>query len=361
MELSCGKLLSSFPVAYQMYGKLNSDKSNTILLCHALTGDQHAASEHPITHKEGWWNHLIGSGKILDTDQYCIICPNVIGSCMGSVGPNSINPDTEKHYNLDFPVITINDMVAAQKMLIDHLGIKQLMMVIGGSMGGMQALEWSVKYPEAVFSAAIIASGARHSAQNIAFHEIGRQAIMSDPDWHQGNYLEKNKRPVKGLSIARMTAHVTYLSEQALQRKFGRSLQDRTNVTYGFEADFQVESYLRYQGNSFVNRFDPNPYLYITKAMDYYDLISEYDGILANAFSGSQTDYCVISFSSDWLFPTSESKLIVHALNAAAANVSFIEVQTDKGHDAFLLKEPDFWDALQGFVKQVSRKRRIES
>ena len=276
---------------------------------------------------------------------------------MGSIGPKSIDPETKEPYNLSFPIITIRDMVEAQNMLIEYLGIEQLMAVIGGSMGGMLALEWSVKYPNKVFSSTIIASGARHSAQNIAFHEIGRQAIMSDPEWCDGNYINEDKLPIKGLSIARMTAHVTYLSEQALHRKFGRSLQDRKNINYGFEAEFQVESYLRHQGNSFVKRFDPNSYLYITRAMDYFDLISEYDGILANAFKGTNTNFCIISFSSDWLFPTSESKIIVHALNAVAANVSFIEVQTDKGHDAFLLEEPEFWDALRGFIGNISQKR----
>ena len=326
MVLDCGEEISSFPLAYKTYGKLNEDKSNAILVCHGLTGDQYLIGTHPVTGKAGWWEMVAGPGKILDTDKYFIISSNILGGCMGSYGPKSINPKTGKAFNLDFPVITIRDMVNAQKLLVEHFGIKQLFSVIGGSMGGMLSLEWSVSYPDMVYSCVVIAAAARHTAQNIAFHEIGRQAITIDSNWSEGNYLDKEKYPSKGLSVARMTAHVTYLSESGLHRKFGRDLQDRDKITYGFDADFQIESYLRYQGNSFVNRFDPNSYLYITRAMDYFDLIAAHDGVLAKAFSDIKTKFCVISFSSDWLFPTSESRYIVHALSAAAAKVSFVEV-----------------------------------
>ncbi|MEM7617188.1 MAG: homoserine O-acetyltransferase [Pseudomonadota bacterium] len=359
LNLSCGSQLNNFPLAYQTYGQLNEQKSNAILLCHALTGDQYAASVNPVTGRNGWWDHIIGPGKILDSDKYFIICPNILGGCMGSTGPKSLNPSTNDYYNLDFPFITIGDMVAAQNLLIQSLGIEKLFAVIGGSMGGMLALEWAAKYKDKVLSAMIIASGARHSAQNIALNEIGRQAIMSDPEWRNGNYLQYDTLPEKGLALARMTAHVTYLSEDALQRKFGRQLNNSNDFTYKFEADFQVENYLRYQANNFIKRFDPNSYLYISKAMDYFDLSADYDGILANAFKNTTTNFCVISFSSDWLFPTSESKYIVHALNASGAGVTSIEIQTDKGHDAFLLDEPEFFDAFAGFMHNISLKQDI--
>lgn len=359
LVLTCGAEISSFPIAYQTYGTLNADKSNAILVCHGLTGDQYLASRHPVTGKPGWWEKIVGPGNILDTDRYFIICSNVLGSCVGSFGPKYNNPTTGTPYNLEFPVITIGDMVNAQARLLDHLGIDEVFCVIGGSMGGMQVLEWAAKYPDRVFSAVPIAAAARHTAQNIAFHEIGRQAIMADPEWRKGNYLNEGTCPTKGLAVARMTAHVTYLSELALHRKFGRELQDRPTITYGFDADFQVESYLRYQGMTFVERFDANSYLYITRAMDYFDLGAEYDGHLSKAFADTRAHFCVISFSSDWLFPTSEVRNTVHALNAVGAPVSFVEVKTDKGHDAFLLDEPEFYATIDGFLKSVAQKRGI--
>ena len=359
LTLACGADISAFPLAYQTYGTLNADKSNAILVCHGLTGDQYMANDHPVTNKPGWWLSLTGPGNILDTDRYFIICSNVLGGCVGSFGPKDTNPNTGQPYNLDFPVITIGDMVNAQALLLDYLGIDELFCVMGGSMGGMQVLEWAAKYTDRVFSAAPIACAARHTAQNIAFHEIGRQTIMADPEWCDGSYLLEGRCPEKGLSIARMTAHVTYLSETALHRKFGRELQDRPTITYGFDADFQVESYLRYQGTAFVERFDANSYLYITRAMDYFDLAMEYDGILCKAFSGTRAYFCVVSFSSDWLFPTSEAKRVVHALNAVGARVSFVEIETDKGHDAFLLDEPEFSAAIGGFLAGVAEKRGI--
>ena len=302
---------------------------------------------------------MIGQGKPIDTDKYFIICPNVIGGCMGSTGPASINPATGLSYGLDFPVITIGDMVRAQRHLIDHLGIEQLLCVIGGSMGGMQALEWAANHGDRVFACIPIATAARHSSQNIAFHEVGRQAVMADPDWHGGRYIEEEKSPRKGLAVARMAAHITYLSDEVLHQKFGRNLQEREAITFGFDADFQVESYLRHQGFRFVDRFDANSYLYITRAMDYFDLFSEHDGILANAFKNTQTRFCVISFTSDWLFPTRESRQIVHALTANAANVSFVEIETDRGHDAFLLDEPELFATINGFLNAAAKQKNL--
>ncbi len=350
LVLQSGVTLSPVTLAYQTYGTLNADRSNCVLVCHALTGDQYVVGTHPLTGKQGWWDDLVGPGKVIDTDRFFVVCANVLGGCMGSTGPKEINPATGRPWGLKFPVITIRDMVQAQAKLLDYLGIQKLFCVMGGSMGGMQVLEWAVRYPERVFAAVPIAGSYRHSAQNIAFHEVGRQAIMADPDWSHGNYLEEQKIPKRGLAVARMAAHITYLSEAALHRKFGRRLQDRETLTYGFDADFQVESYLRHQGYTFVDRFDANSYLYITRAMDYFDLAQENDGVLANAFKGTRVRYCLMSFSSDWLFPTEESRAIVRALNAVAANVSFVEVESDKGHDAFLLDEPEFHQTLQGFI-----------
>ena len=357
LQLDAGIDLSPLQIAYNTYGELNADKTNAILVCHALTGDHYAASRSPVTGKPGWWSSIIGPGKPIDTNKYFVICSNVIGGCLGSTGPASINPETGEPYGLTLPVITIPDMVRAQAMLVERLGIDTLFAVIGGSMGGMQVLQWTVSYPEKVFAALPIATGARHSAQNIAFHEVGRQAVMADPDWQGGRYFAFGKRPVKGLAVARMTAHVTYLSEMALQRKFGRNLQDRDAFGFGFDADFQIESYLRHQGMTFVDRFDPNSYLYMTRAMDYFDIAADYGGSLAKAFKGAQTRFCLVSFSSDWLFPTEENRAVVHALNAAAASVSFVEIETDRGHDAFLLEEPNFFAAIEGFVSSAARAR----
>jgi homoserine O-acetyltransferase len=357
LAMSAGVDLSPFSVAYQTYGVLNAAKSNAILLCHALTGDQHVANIHPLTGKRGWWSALVGPGKPFDTDKFFIICSNVLGGCMGTTGPASLNPATGKPYALALPVITIADMVRAQAMLIERLGIETLFCVAGGSMGGMQVLQWAALYPEKVFSAMPIASAARHSAQNIAFHEVGRQAVMADPDWRGGRYHEQGVRPAKGLAVARMAAHVTYLSQEALQQKFGRKLQDREAKTFSFDADFQVENYLRYQGSTFVDRFDANSYLYVTRACDYFDLAQDYGGSLAAAFKNSTARFCVVSFTSDWLYTTAESRVIVHALNASGASVSFVEIETDKGHDAFLLDEPDFMATTRGFLHGAAKAR----
>ncbi len=351
MRLDCGLELAPFAIAYQTYGTLNRERSNAILVCHALTGDQYLAGPHPVTGKPGWWEAVVGPGLPLDTNRYFVLCVNVLGGCMGTTGPSDIDPATGRPYGLAFPVITVADMVRAQKLVIDHLGIERLFCVIGGSMGGMQVLQWAASHPAQVFAAVPIACAARHSAQNIAFHEVGRQAIMADPDWCGGDYAVQGKNPSRGLSVARMAAHITYLSEAALHRKFGRNLQNRARVTYGFDADFQVESYLRHQGSTFVDRFDANSYLYITRAMDYFDLAAEFGGQLVNAFRNTAVRFCLTSFTSDWLFPTHESKAIVQALNAVAANVSFVEIESDKGHDAFLLDEPEFHRTLSGFLQ----------
>ena len=357
LDLDSGGKLSLVQIAYQTYGTLNAARSNAILVCHALTGDQHVANEHPVTGKPGWWSLMIGPGRPIDTDLYFVVCSNVLGGCMGSTGPASINPKTGKPYALDLPVITVRDMVRAQAMLLDHLGIETLFAATGGSMGGMQVLQWAASFPDRLFAAIPIATGSRHSSQNIAFHEVGRQAILADPDWCGGNYLEAGKNPHKGLAVARMAAHITYMSDEALHRKFGRSLQDRDALTFGFDADFQIESYLRHQGMTFVDRFDANAYLYMTRAMDYFDLALDYDGQLAKAFAGCHTRFCCVSFTSDWLFPTAENRTIVHALNAAGANVSFVEVETDRGHDAFLLDEPELFTTVTGFLKAAARIR----
>jgi homoserine O-acetyltransferase/O-succinyltransferase len=356
VQLDSGSGFAPIEFAYETYGTLNADKSNAILICHALTGDQYVASQHPVTGKPGWWTRLIGDGKPVDPARHCIICINVLGSCMGSSGPASFDPSTDAPYAMDFPVITIADMVRAQAILLDHLGVETLACVIGGSMGGMQALTWASIFPDRVQSAIVIASTARHSAQNIAFHEVGRQAIMADPHWQAGAYYGAIDQPDAGLAVARMAAHITYLSEEGLTQKFGRQLQDRPDgtkgaKTFGFDADFQIESYLRYQGLSFVERFDANSYLYITRAMDYYDLAEAHGGSLPAAFKATKTRFCLISFDTDWLYPTIESKNIVRALNAAGAAASFVELSSPFGHDAFLLDAPEMNRIVDGFLK----------
>ncbi len=350
--LDGGAALSPVEVAWQSYGTLNDARDNAILICHALTGDQYVAGRHPVTGKPGWWERMVGPGKPIDTDRFYVICSNVIGSCMGSSGPASRDPASDTPWGMRFPVITIADMVRAQVALLDALGIARLHAVVGGSMGGMQALAWAAHHPERVGRALVIASAARHSAQNIAFHEVGRQAIMADPAWKGGDYYgARGGGPAKGLAVARMAAHITYLSEEGLTAKFGRRLQNRDAKTFGFDADFQVESYLRHQGLAFTDRFDANSYLYITRAMDYFDLAEPHGGKLATAFARSvATRFCLVSFTSDWLYPTSESRAIVHALNAAGAPTSFVELESGFGHDAFLLDVPALDRVIGGFV-----------
>ena len=353
LRLDCGAVLAPVEFAYETYGALDAEASNAILICHALTGDQYVASTHPVTGKQGWWTRMVGQGKPIDPDRHFIICINVLGSCMGSSGPASTDPVSGSPYGMAFPVITIADMVRAQAMLLDHLGITRLRAVVGGSMGGMQALSWPSLFPDRVESAIVVASTARHSAQNIAFHEVGRQAIMADPRWRGGDYYVLGDPPSAGLAVARMAAHITYLSEAGLTEKFGRRLQARDAKSFGFDADFQVESYLRHQGISFVERFDANSYLYITRAMDYFDLAEDHGGSLAAAFAKSKTRFCVVSFDTDWLYPTAESRNIVHALNAAGAQVSFVELSSPFGHDAFLLDVPELNRVVDGFLRAV--------
>ena len=362
LKLDCGKEINNFPIAYETYGELNSEKSNAILVFHALTGDQYVSGKNPITNKDGWWSYVVGENKPIDTNKFFVICANVIGGCMGSYGPSTINESTGNQIGTDFPIITINDMVNAQYELIKYLEIEKLFAVVGGSMGGMQVLQFVANFPDKAKLAIPIACTSSHSAQNIAFNELGRQAIMADSKWENGFYSNYKLNPDKGLAVARMAAHITYLSEKGLQEKFGRKLQDRDSLRYGFEADFQIESYLRYQGSVFVDRFDANSYLYITRAMDYFDLSKQYKGNLSDAFKETKTKFFVISFTSDWLYPTSENREIVIALNSIGADVGFVEIESDKGHDSFLLDVPSFLKTLGDYINstyKVINERRI--
>ena len=356
LKLDCGQTISNFPLAYETYGVLNEKKDNAILAFHALTGDQYASGKNPITNKEGWWSYALGPGKAIDTNKYFVICANVIGGCMGSYGPSNINPETNKPFGTNFPVITINDMVNAQYHLLEFFKIEKLFSVVGGSMGGMQVLQFVSNFPNKSVTAIPIACTASHSAQNIALNELGRQSIMADHNWSNGFYEENKKLPDKGLAVARMAAHITYLSKKGLQEKFGRKLQERDDLKFSFDADFQIESYLRYQGSVFVDRFDANSYLYITRAMDYFDLLKQFNGNLSKAFEKSKTKFFVISFTSDWLYPTPENREIVIALNAIGKDVGFAEITSDKGHDSFLLDVPDFLSTVKNFLNTSYNK-----
>jgi homoserine O-acetyltransferase len=351
MHLSSGAKLGPITLAYETYGRLNENRDNAILILHAFSGDAHVAGVHAESdEKPGWWEYMVGPGKGIDTEHYFVICINILGSCMGSTGPASTNPATGEPYALDFPMVTIGDMVRAQKVLLDHLGIAQLHAVIGGSVGGMQALEWAVRHPKLVKAAVLLATTTRHSALAIAFNEVARQAIMADPNWCQGRYYGKAK-PDMGLAVARMIGHVTYLSDEAMRLKFGRRLKDKTDFSFNFGADFQVESYLRYQGAKFVERFDANSLLFITKAADYFDLECEYgEGSLVNAFGRAQCRFLVVSFSSDWLYPTYQSRNMVQAMKKSGLDVSFCEVEAQWGHDAFLIPNPRLSKIMKGFL-----------
>jgi homoserine O-acetyltransferase len=356
LPLDSGQSLADLRVAYETYGVLDAARSNAVLVCHATTGDQHLASRHPITGKPGWWARMVGPGKPIDTDRFFVICANVLGGCMGTTGPGSAAADG-KPYAMRFPVITIRDMVRAQVALLDALGITRLHTAVGGSMGGMQALSLAANWPGRTERVLAIAATATMPAQNIAFQEVGRQAVMADPDWQGGDYYGTGKAPDAGLAVARMAAHITYLSEAGLTEKFGRRLQQRPDgrpgeKSFGFDADFQVESYLRHQGLSFTGRFDANSYLYITRAMSYFDLAEEHGGRLADAFARSDARFCVISFDSDWLYPTEQSRKLVHALSAAGAPVSFVELSAPFGHDSFLLEVPALDRVAAGFLSQ---------
>lgn len=348
LPLDCGATLSPVDVAYETYGRLNESRSNAILVLHAFSGDSHAAGISHEDGKPGWWDNMIGPGKAFDTDQYFVICSNVLGGCRGTTGPGSINPATGCPFGMSFPVITISDMVRLQKMLMDHLGITRLLSVAGGSMGGLQALEWAVAFPDSIASAIPIATTARHSAQQIAFNEVGRQAIMADPDWNEGNYYGK-KLPGRGLSVARMVGHITYMSDESMKEKFGRRLRDKDKFGFDFSVDFEVESYLRYRGSQFVDRFDANSYLYITKAMDYFDLTAGYTSLGA-ALERAKVRFLVISFTSDWLYPSYQSIEIVSALRSRNRDVAYCELSSNHGHDAFLVDVGEQTELVRGFL-----------
>ena len=352
MALACGATLGPVTVAYETCGRLNKDGTNAVLILHALSGDAHVAGTYADSDdKPGWWDFMVGPGKGIDTDRYFVICSNILGSCMGSTGPASIDPATGKPYGLNFPVVTIGDMVAAQKRLIDHLGVHRLHAVIGGSVGGMQALEWSVRYPDMVDAAVLLATTTRHSALAIAFNEVARQSIMADPNWNGGDYYEDGKKPDLGLAVARMIGHITYLSDESMRLKFGRRLQDKADFSFNFDADFQVESYLRYQGRKFVDRFDANAFLYITKAADYFDLERHSgDGSAVAAFSNTRARFLVVSFTSDWLYPTYQSRAMVKAMKKNGLDVSFCEIEAQWGHDAFLLPSDRLSGIMKGFL-----------
>jgi homoserine O-acetyltransferase len=357
LVLESGARLGPVTIAFETYGRLNEQKSNCILIAHAFSGDSHAAGYYATDRegdKPGWWDFLVGPGKGIDTDRYFVVCPNILGSCMGSTGPGSINPETSSPYGLDFPMMTIGDIVVTQKALIDHLGIARLLAVIGGSIGGMQVLEWCVRFPEMVRAAVPIATTMRHSALAIAFNEIARQSIMADPNWNKGNYYGGPK-PDMGLAIARMVGHVTYLSDEAMRRKFGRKLQDKANFSFGFDGDFQVESYLRHQGSKFVNRFDANSVLYITKASDYFDVVEQMcNPGLIKGVGKNKIKYLIVSYSSDWLYPTYQAKELVQTLKRCGQDVSFCEIEADCGHDAFLIPDQQFTALIRGFLDGIS-------
>ncbi len=354
MVLESGARFGPLTLAYETCGTLNEDKSNAILILHALSGDSHVAGYYaPADEKPGWWDNMVGPAKGIDTDKYFIVCSNIIGSCMGSTGPCTINPKTVLPFGLDFPVVTIGDMVEAQKTLIDHLGIKKLLAVVGGSIGGMQVLEWCVRYPEMVVSAIPLASTTKHSALAIAFNEVARQSIMADPNWNNGEYYFGPK-PDMGLAVARMIGHITYLSDESMRLKFGRRLQDKSDFSFNFDADFQVESYLRYQGKKFVERFDANSFLYITKAADYYDLGKQHgEGSEVKAFSKMVAKFLVVSFTSDWLYPTYQSRAMVKAMKKNGLDVSFCEIEAEWGHDAFLLPNERLTSVIRGFLERA--------
>ena len=360
LKLDSDYILNNFKIAFKSFGTLNKKKNNVILVCHALTGDQYVTGYNPVTKREGWWSRMVGPDKPIDTNKFFVICSNVIGGCSGSTGPKEIDVNTNSPFGGKFPSITINDIVNAQNYLLESLSIKKLFAVIGGSMGAMQAIQWSLNYPDKIKNIIHIAGALKHSSQNIAFHEVGRQAIMNDNNWNKGSYNENGKRPETGLAVARMIAHITYLSENAMHRKFGRKLQSRDIISFGFDADFQVESYLRYQGRSFVERFDANSYLYLTRAMDYFDIVDKFSkAIEFPAIPNKHINYLVVSFTSDWLFPTIENKEIVKKLNYFNRNVSFTEIETDKGHDSFLLDELELDFTINGFLE--SNYRKLES
>jgi homoserine O-acetyltransferase/O-succinyltransferase len=359
MVLESGARFGPITIAYETYGKLAEDGGNVVLVTHALTGDSHLAGYYQSDDKKpGWWDIMVGPGKGIDTERYFVICANILGGCMGTSGPGSQNPETGRPYGLDFPVVTIADMVRTQKALLDYLGIERILAVVGGSLGGMQVLEWCVRYPQMVSAAIPLATTTRHSALAIAFNEVARQAIMVDPKWQKGNYYGGSK-PDLGLAVARMIGHITYLSDESMRQKFGRRLQNKADFSFNFDADFQVESYLRYQGKKFVERFDANAFLYITKAADYFDLQRSHgDGAIVAAFAKTKAAFLVVSFTSDWLYPTYQSRAMVQAMKKNGLDVSFCEIEAQWGHDAFLLPSPRLNDLIKGFLDRVCKECR---
>lgn len=358
--LESGAQLAPVTLEYETYGQLNADRSNAILVLHALSGSAHAAGyHHPDDPSPGWWDTCIGPGKAFDTNRFFVICSNVIGSCYGSTGPASINPTTGKPYGLRFPVVTIGDMVRAQIKLIDHLSIDKLLAVAGGSMGGMQALEWAANHPQRLRAALPIATTARHSPMLIAFSEVGRQAIYADPAWNGGNYYDQPHKPDAGLAVARMVGHITYLSEASMQQKFGRRLRGREKYGYEFQTEFEVESYLKYNGHKFTERFDANSYLYVTKALDYFDLAAQH-GSLTNAFNRStHIKFLVVSFTSDWLYPSYHSKELISALTGAGCDATYLDIESSWGHDAFLLEVDTMTELIGGFLERLISEERL--
>ena len=354
LKLDCGKTLNDFSLIYETYGRLNSEKSNAILICHALSGDHHAAGYYSDEDKKpGWWDSCIGPGKPFDTNKFFIVSLNNLGGCKGSTGPNSINKETGLEYGPDFPIVTVNDWVNSQKLLADYLEIDKWACVIGGSLGGMQALQWAISYPDKIKNSIIIAAAAKLSAQNIAFNEVARQAIITDPEFHNGRYNDFNVVPRRGLSIARMLGHITYLSDDSMRKKFGRDLREG-KLNFGYDIDFQVESYLRYQAQAFVERFDANTYLLMTKALDYFDPAKEYSGDLSRAFKDTKSRFLVVSFTSDWRFSSSKSHEIVKSLIRARKNVSYSEIEANHGHDAFLMPIPEYLKVLRNFMENIN-------
>lgn len=354
LTLECGRTLTTFDLMYETYGTLNAERSNAVLICHALSGHHHAAGYHSADDKRpGWWDSCIGPGKPIDTNRFFVVCLNNLGGCHGSSGPTTINPDTNELWGPDFPLVTIKDWVHSQALLADRLGIDVWAAVIGGSMGGMQALQWSIEYPERLRHALVIAAAPRLSAQNIAFNEVARQSILTDPEFHDGRYVEHNTYPRQGLILARMVGHITYLSDDAMREKFGRDLRSG-RFQFGFDVEFQVESYLRYQGETFSRNFDANTYLLMTKALDYFDPASAYDNSLEEALAKAQCKFLVLSFTTDWRFPPERSKEIVNALLSVGHPVSYASIPTDKGHDAFLLPIPMYFDMLRGYLNGVA-------
>ena len=364
LELLCGETLQSHSLVYETYGELNRDKSNAILICHALSGNHHAAGFYTDpnsncpnnidTKTAGWWNELIGPGKPIDTRRFFVVCSNNIGGCHGSTGPKSTNPDTNAQYGPDFPIVTVEDWVASQALLSDQLDIKQWAAVIGGSLGGMQVLEWSIRFPEQLRHAIIIASSPKLTAQNIAFNEVARQAIRRDPDFHGGRYFDHNTSPINGLRVARMIGHITYLSAHMMGQKFGRDLQDKSLIDFSYDAEFKIESYLRYQSERFAEQFDANTYLLMTKALDYYNPAKNFNNQLNAALSHAKASFLVMSFTSDWRFTPQRSRNIVKALHDNRLNVSYAEIDAPQGHDSFLLNIADYIDVFHSYMNNIA-------